>query len=63
MGIDLGYKILNGNIQGRIKNCMVAGNIFEVLKNICEISSDREWVSGCELYPYFMLDNLTVAGK
>ena len=63
VGIDLGYKILNGNIQGRIKNCMVAGNIFEVLKNICEISSNREWVGGSELYPYFIFENLTVAGK
>ena len=63
VGIDLGFKIKDGNIQGRIKNCMIAGNIFEVLKNIQEMSVEREWVSGSQLFPYFLIDNLTVAGK
>ncbi|MBI3591719.1 MAG: TldD/PmbA family protein [Candidatus Melainabacteria bacterium] len=63
VGIDLGFKVKDGNIQGRIKNCMIAGNIFEVLKNIQEISSDREWVGGAELFPGFLIESLTVAGK
>lgn len=63
VGIDLGFKIKDGNIQGRIKNCMVAGNIFELLKDNFEISSDREWVSGSELIPAFFIHDLTVAGK
>ena len=63
IGIDLGFKIKDGNIQGRVKNCMVAGNIFHVLKNIEEISSDREWVYGVELLPAFLIDNMLVASK
>lgn len=63
VGIELGFKIKDGSIQGRIKNCMVAGNIFEILKNISEISSDREWIGGSELLPAFLIENLTVAGK
>ena len=63
VGIDLGFKIEEGEIQGRIKNCMVAGNIFDVLKNIQEISTEQEWVYGTGLYPYFLIDEMTVAGK
>ena len=63
VGIDLGFRIKDGQIQGRVKNCMIAGNIFEVLKNISEISFDREWIYGSMLFPAFLIENLTVAGK
>lgn len=63
IGIDLGFKIKDGNIQGRIKNCMVSENIFNVLKNIEEISSDREWIYGSELLPAFLIESMTVASK
>lgn len=63
VGIDLGFKIENGKIKGRIKNCMVAGNIFELLKDIGEISEDREWLYGSSLNPGFLIDGLTVAAK
>lgn len=63
VGIELGFKIENGVVKGRIKNCMIAGNIFELLKDIKEISSDREWIYGGSLYPAFLLEGLTVAGK
>ena len=63
VGIDLGFKIKDGKIQGRVKNCMIAGNIFEILKNISEISKEQEWIYGSMLFPYFLIENMTVAGK
>ena len=63
IGIDLGFKIKNGKIQGRIKNCMVAGNIFEVLSKINAMSSEHDCINGSEFYPYFLIENLTVAAK
>ena len=63
VGIDLGFKIKDGKIQGRIKNCMIAGNIFEILKNISEISKEQEWIYGSILLPAFLIENMTVAGK
>lgn len=63
VGIELGFKIKDGKIQGRIKNCMLAANIFEVLKNIKELSSDRDWIGGSELVPYFLIENLLVATR
>ncbi len=62
-GIELGFKIENGEIKGRIKNCMIAGNIFEVLKDIKEISGIQEWVGGSSLLPAFLIDGMTVAGE
>ncbi len=63
VGIDLGFKIKDGKIKGRIKNCMISGNIFDVLKNITEISKEQEWVYGSMYFPYFLIDGMTVAGK
>ncbi len=63
VGIELGFKVENGKIVGRVKNSMIAGNIFELLKNINEISKDKEWLYGSHHYPYFLLEGITVAGK
>ena len=63
VGIDLGFKIKDGKIQGRAKNCMIAGNIFELLKDISEISKEQEWVYGSMLFPAFLIENMTVAGQ
>jgi PmbA protein len=41
VNVGLGYKIENGAIVGRVKNCMVSGNIFDMLKNkVVAISKD-----------------------
>ena len=63
VGIDLGFLIKDGKIAGRIKNCMIAGNIFEVLKNITDLSLEKEWVNGSMLFPAMLIEDMTVAGK
>ena len=63
VGIDLGFKVKNGKIHGRIKNCMIAGNIFDVLSNISVISSEQECLSGSNYFPAILIENMTVAGK
>ncbi|MBN1295899.1 TldD/PmbA family protein [bacterium] len=44
MSIALGYKIEKGEIVGRVKDVMVAGNVFDILKNNVRCLSQ-------ELYP------------
>ena len=63
VGIDLGFKIQNGEIKGRIKNCMIAGNVFEVLNKITELSKEQELVGGAMLLPHMLIDDMVVAGK
>ena len=68
VNIFLGYKIENGKLTGRVKDVMLAGNAFTVLKNITAISKDREWVaypwidfSG--FFPYIQVEKLSVIAK
>jgi len=59
--IHLGFLIENGEIVGRVKNCVVSGNIFEMIKNqIAEISSDCEWYGGSKNLPYTAFENMNV---
>lgn len=47
VNIGLGFYIENGKIKGRIKNAMIAGNIYEdLLNNIDDISNDTRTVQG-----------------
>lgn len=47
--VVLGYKIERGQIVGRVKNTMVAGNVHQLLKEIGALGSDARWV-GSGLY-------------
>ena len=44
--LALGYLIENGEIVGRVKDAMISGNIFELLKGDVQFSSD--------IHPYYM---------
>jgi PmbA protein len=66
--VVLGYKIENGEIVGRVKDVMLAGNAYEALKNITAISQERDWVSGPYAYfaglmPYIQFGKLSVVAK
>src|ERR1035437_8040934 len=43
--ILLGYKIENGKIVGRVKDTMVSGNIYQLLKEITAVG-EAKWVGG-----------------
>lgn len=40
--VALGYRIRHGELVGRVKNTMIAGNLFEVFRRDLELSSDRD---------------------
>ncbi len=62
MNLNLGYKIKNGEIIGRVKDTMIAGNVFELLRNnVLEVSAEREWVDGDKLLPWIVLGGVTVS--
>lgn len=42
----LGYKIEDGKIVGRVKDTVVSGNIYELLKDITAVGSDSKWIGG-----------------
>jgi PmbA protein len=60
-GLDLAYLIENGEITGRVKDCMLTDNLFTLLADEIVVSSNREQI-GSVLAPYllFPLVNYTV---
>lgn len=58
----LGYKIENGGITGRVKNTMVSGNVYQILKDI-KLSSEVKWVGGALQTPYIFCPSIAVASK
>lgn len=63
VNLDLGYKVENGEIVGRVKNTMVAGNIFEAFKNLVDFSDRSEWVGGGAYLPNMLFAQLGVASR
>jgi PmbA protein len=63
VNLDLGYKVEKGEIVGRIKNTMVAGNIFEAFNHLIDLSSKTELVGGGSIVPYLAFSQLGVASK
>ena len=57
----LGYKIESGEITGRVKDTMVAGNVHEALKRLAAIGSEARWIGGSLRTPALMLERLTVS--
>jgi len=59
----LGYKIERGEITGRVKDTMVSGNVYKVLRQLEAIGSEPRWVGGFLLTPCLYCSNLSVATK
>jgi len=59
----LGYKIENGKIAGRVKDTMVFGNVYELLKDIAAIGSDGRWLGGRFFTPSIYCPSLSVSSK
>ena len=59
----LGYKIENGEIAGRVKNTMVSGNVYQILKDIAALGKEARWVGGTIRTPHIYCHNLAVASK
>jgi PmbA protein len=59
----LGFKIENGEITGRVKDTMVAGNVYQLLKQIEAVGKDARWVEGFLLTPSLYCTGLSVASK
>jgi PmbA protein len=59
----LGYKVESGKIVGRVKDTMVSGNIYQVLKEIIAVGSDDTWVGSSVKTPSLYCPSLSVSSK
>jgi len=62
VNVSLGYKIENGEIVGRVKDAMLAGNIYDALHRIDAVGSEPDWAHAfCT--PPIKIDDLSVVTK
>jgi PmbA protein len=59
INVDLGYRIHKGEIIGRVKDTMVAGNVYTALKNLVALGSDADW-NGSYFTPSLIVEGLSV---
>lgn len=56
--LDLAFLVENGEIKGRLKDCMISGNVYDLMKG--EIKTSREMErKGSYLLPYIYLDGVS----
>ena len=53
VNIDLGYLVENGEIVGRVKDCMIAGNVFDVFNNIIALGDISDWHGSLQVPPFY----------
>ena len=58
--VGLGYRIRNGEIVGRVKDTMIAGNIYELLGGNVELSSDTGYNG---MTPCAVLEGISASTK
>ena len=58
----LGYKIENGKIVGRVKDTVISGNVYALLKEIVALGDTASWAGGL-LTPPIYFPALSVASK
>lgn len=61
INIELGYRVRKGEVIGRIKDTMVAGNIYSSLKQV-ELGSDTDWNGSCYT-PSLIVEGLSTTGR
>lgn len=62
INLELGYLIHNGQVVGRVKDTMVAGNVYTALKNIVQLGGDADWNGSCYT-PSVIVNGLSVTGS
>ncbi len=61
--LSLAFKIENGEIVGRVKNLSIAGNIYDLLREVAAVSRETQWVYGSLCLPYILLPDMRVVAK
>ncbi|HCQ21657.1 MAG: peptidase C69 [Aphanizomenon flos-aquae LD13] len=62
VNVDLGYRVRNGQIIGRVKDTMVAGNVYTALKQVIQLGKDADWNGSCYT-PSLIVEGLSITGK
>lgn len=62
INIDLGYWVQKGQVIGRVKDTMVAGNVYTALKQLVALGGDADWNGSCYT-PSLIVEGLSTTGR
>lgn len=62
INVDLGYRVQKGQVIGRVKDTMVAGNIYTALKQLAALGNDADWNGSCYT-PSLIVEGLSITGR
>ena len=61
--VSVAYKVEDGAIVGKVKDTMIAGNVYELLKQGVKLGKETEWVGGGLSAPALALEAVNVVRK
>jgi PmbA protein len=61
--VALAFRIQHGEIVGRVKDVSIAGNVYDLLKDVAAVSRETQWVYGSFCLPYILLPEMNVIAK
>jgi len=61
--LSLAFKIEKGEIVGRVKDVSIAGNVYDLLKEVTAVSRETLWVYGGLCMPYMLLPEMNIVAK
>jgi PmbA protein len=62
INVDLGYRVKNGEVIGRVKDTMVSGNVYTALQQLIALGGDADWNGSCYT-PSLIVDGLSVTAR
>jgi PmbA protein len=62
INVDLGYRVRNGEVIGRVKDTMVAGNVYTALKQLVALGGDADWNGSCYT-PSLIVEGLSITSR
>ncbi|BBC23200.1 TldD/PmbA family protein [Pseudanabaena sp. ABRG5-3] len=62
VNVDLGYRVKNGKIVGRVKDTMLSGNVYALLNQVTTVASDRQW-HGSLYVPAMIVEGISITSR
>ncbi len=62
INVDLGFRVKNGEVMGRIKDTMVSGNVYTALQKVIAIGNDGDWNGSCYT-PSILVEGLSITSQ
>jgi PmbA protein len=59
VNVDLGYRVKQGKIVGRVKDTLVSGNVYEALNQVIAVGQDAAWY-GSVSSPSILVEGLSI---